>query len=82
MARREKSKTLLGKSGAAEHEKYVNFILPRQSGEVTFRETILTKIFGEQSSLFNTRWQCLRKKIVKTTQLSPVQLTGTVKSSS
>ena len=29
---------------------------------MTFRETIqiLTKIFGEQSSLFNTRWQCLK----------------------
>ncbi len=28
---------------------------------MTFRETIqiLTKIFGEQNSLFNTRWQCL-----------------------
>ena len=52
---------LLGKFGAAEHEKYVNFILPRKPGEMTFRETlqILTKIFGEQSSLFNTRWQCL-----------------------
>ena len=60
MARREK-KSLLGKFGAAEHEKYVNFSLPRQSSEVTFRETIqvLIKIFGEQSSLFNTRWQCL-----------------------
>ena len=52
---------LLGKFGVAEHEKCVNFILPRQPGEVTFWETIqiLTKIFGEQSSLFNTRWQCL-----------------------
>ena len=52
---------LLGKFGAAEHEKYVTFILPRKPGEVTFRETIqiLMKIFGEQSLLFNTRWQCL-----------------------
>ena len=52
MAGQEKIKLLLGKFGVAEHEKYVNFILPRQPGEVTFRETIqiLTKIFEEQSS--------------------------------
>ena len=57
----KKVKLLLGKLWALEHEKYVNFILPRQPGEVTFQETIqiLTKIFGEQSSLFNCRWQCL-----------------------
>ena len=50
---------LLSKFGVAEHEKYVNFIQSRQPGEVTFRETIqiLTKILGEQSSLFNTRWR-------------------------
>ena len=56
----KKVRLLLGKFGVAEHEKYVK-ILPRQLGEVTFRETIqiLTKIFGEQSSLFNTCWQCL-----------------------
>ena len=41
--------------------KYINFILLRQPGEVTFRETIqiLMKIFGELSTLFNTSWQCL-----------------------
>ena len=57
----KKVKLLLGKFGAAEHDKYVNFILPRQPDEVTSRETIqiLTKIFGGQSSLFNTGWQCL-----------------------
>ena len=58
MAGREKIRLLLGKFEAAEHEKYVNFILQWQPGEVTFQETIqiLTKIFGEQTSLFNTRW--------------------------
>ena len=62
MVRREKKvRVLLGKFGAVRHEKYVNFILPRQPDEVSFRPTIqiLRKIFGEQSSLFNTRWQCL-----------------------
>ena len=57
----KKVRLLLGRFGAAEHKKYVNSFLSRQPGEVTFWETIqiLTKIFGEQISLFNTRWQCL-----------------------
>ena len=52
---------LLSKFRAAEHEKYVDFILLRQLGQVTFQETIQIrmKIFGEQSSLFNTSWECL-----------------------
>ena len=46
MARHEKKEV---KFGAVEHEKCLNFILPRQPSEVLFRETIqiLTKIFGE-----------------------------------
>ena len=54
-----KSKTLIGKFGVAEHEKYVNFILPRQPSELTFCIQIQMKISGEQGSLFNTHWQCL-----------------------
>ena len=69
---------LLGKFGAAEHEKYVNFIQPRQLGEVTFRKTIqMKRKYLEQSSLFNTCWQCLtlRKRIMKTThnEIIPVK---------
>ena len=58
MVQQEKIRLLLGKFEAAEHEKYANFILSMQPGEVMFRETIqiLTKIFGEQSSLFNIHW--------------------------
>ena len=57
----KKVRLLLDRFGAAENEKIMNFILPRKPGEVTFRETIqiLMKIFGEQSSQFNTRCQCL-----------------------
>ena len=57
----DEKKVRLGKFGVAEAEKYVNCILPKQPGEVTFRETIQiqTKIFEEESLLFNTRWQCL-----------------------
>ena len=57
----KKARLLPCKLGAAENGKYVHFILPRKPGEVTFRDTIqiLTKIFEEQSSLFNTISQCL-----------------------
>ena len=57
----KKVRLLLGKFGAIEHEKYANYILPKNPGEISFQETIqlLTKIFGEKSSLFNTRWKCL-----------------------
>ena len=53
--RARKKKILPSKFRAAEHEKCINFILP---GKVMFRESIpiLTKIFREQSSLFNARW--------------------------
>ena len=41
-------------------QKYANYIF-REILEISFEETviILKKIFGEKSSLFNTRWQCL-----------------------
>ncbi|BHF72611.1 hypothetical protein SprV_0401567900 [Sparganum proliferum] len=53
---------LLRKLGPAEHERYANFILPKNPREVTFKDTVqtLSQIFGEQSSLFNTRFQCLQ----------------------
>nr|VZI45565.1 unnamed protein product [Spirometra erinaceieuropaei] len=53
---------LLRKLGPAEHEHYANFILPKNPREVAFKDTVqtLSQIFGEQSSLFNTRFQCLQ----------------------
>ncbi|BHF72510.1 hypothetical protein SprV_0401557700 [Sparganum proliferum] len=53
---------LLRKLGPAEHERYANFILPKNPREVTFKDTVQTfsQIFGDQSSLFNTRFQCLQ----------------------
>ena len=58
---RKKVRLFLGKLGASKHEKYENIFLPRQPGQVTFWETIQIeiKIFEEQISLFDTRWQCL-----------------------
>ena len=43
---------LLGKFRQSEHEKYANYILPRNHLK---RLLILKKIFREKSSLFNTR---------------------------
>ncbi|BHF61136.1 hypothetical protein SprV_0100410700 [Sparganum proliferum] len=57
-----KFRLLLRKLGRAEHERYANFILPKNPREVTFKDTVqtLSQIFGDQSSLFNTRFQCLQ----------------------
>ncbi|BHF81000.1 hypothetical protein SprV_0702412900 [Sparganum proliferum] len=54
-----KARLLLRKLGPAEHERYANFILPKNPREVTFKDVVQTllQIFGEQSSLFNTRFQ-------------------------
>ncbi|KAH9583008.1 hypothetical protein MS3_00000430 [Schistosoma haematobium] len=45
-----------------EHERYSNFILPKNPRDFSFDETVktLSQIFGEQSSLFNIRCQCLK----------------------
>ncbi|CAH8468032.1 unnamed protein product [Schistosoma guineensis] len=45
-----------------EHERYSNFILPKNARDFRFDETVKTpsQIFGEQSSLFNIRYQCLK----------------------
>ncbi|BHF75116.1 hypothetical protein SprV_0501821100 [Sparganum proliferum] len=52
----------LRKLGPVEHERYANFILPKNPREVTFKDTVqtLSQIFRDQSSLFNTRFQCLQ----------------------
>nr|VZH96691.1 unnamed protein product [Spirometra erinaceieuropaei] len=57
-----KIRLLLRKLGPAEHERYANFILPKNPREVAFKDTVetLSQIFGDQSSLFNTRFQCLQ----------------------
>nr|VZI02757.1 unnamed protein product [Spirometra erinaceieuropaei] len=57
-----KVRLLLRKLGPAEYERYANFILPKNPRQVAFKDTVetLSQIFGEQSSLFNTRFQCLQ----------------------
>ena len=46
----------------SEHEKYCNFVLPKKPTDFSWSETVqcLTKIFGERSSLFHTRYQCFQ----------------------
>lgn len=57
-----KVRLLLRRLGTREYNKYVNFILPQNPRDLSFNETvqILSKIFGEQSSLFNIRYQCFQ----------------------
>ncbi|VDL92534.1 unnamed protein product [Schistocephalus solidus] len=52
----------LRKLGPAKHERYVYFILPKNSREITFADTFktLSQILGENLSLFNARFQCLQ----------------------
>ncbi|CAH8642706.1 unnamed protein product [Dicrocoelium dendriticum] len=60
-----KVRLLLRKLGAVEHERYTNFVLPKNARDFTFDETVrtLTQIFSEQASLFSLRYNCL--KLVK-----------------
>ncbi|CAH8856144.1 unnamed protein product [Trichobilharzia szidati] len=57
-----KVRLLLRKLGTVEHNRYVNFILPKNPRELSFDETVtvLSQIFGEQSSMFNIRYQCFQ----------------------
>ena len=52
---------LLRKLGAAEHTKFVNFILPKKTSELNFQETVtlLTELFSTKTSLFHRRYKCM-----------------------
>ena len=55
---------LLRKLGPSEHERYCNYILPKNPRDADFTTTVetLKKIFGRRCSLFNTRYQCFQIK--------------------
>ena len=57
-----KLRLLLRKLGAAEHDRYLSFILPRRSNEFSFKETIakLAVLFDVQESLISKRYRCLQ----------------------
>ena len=73
-----KIRLLLRKLGPKEHEKYCNFILPKKPTDHSFEGTIkfLGEMFGDQSSLFNIRYQCLN--LLKNDQEDFVTYAGTV----
>ena len=62
----KKVRLLLSKLGAAEHNKFVDYILPQKTSDLTFTETIKlsTELFSPKTLLFYKRWKCLnlRKK--------------------
>ena len=60
-----KVRLLLRKLGAAELDKYCNLILPQNPRDRTFSETCstLSQHFGDNSSLFNIRYRCLKLKM-------------------
>ena len=57
----KKVRLLTRKLDTAEHTRFVNYILPRKTNELTFQETVklLTELFSPKTSLFHKRWKCL-----------------------
>ena len=57
----KKVRLLLSKLGAAEYDKFVDYILPQKTSDLTFTETVklLTELFSPKTSLFHKRWKCL-----------------------
>lgn len=57
-----KVRLLLRKLDSISHSKYINFILPKKTGEINFVETVevLKRMFGEPESLFNIRFNCFK----------------------
>ena len=59
---KKKVRLLLQKLGLEENKNYRNFIHLRETGDISFEETvnILSKMFAEKSLLFHTRYKCLK----------------------
>ena len=64
----KKLRLLLGKLGTTEHNRFVDFILPKKTTDLDFSETIklLSELFRSNATLFHKRWKCLN--IVKDNQ--------------
>ena len=56
-----KVRLLLQKLGAAEHNKFVDYIIPKQTSELSFDETVksLMELYCPKTSLFHKRWKCI-----------------------
>ena len=57
----KKVQLLLRKLGTVEHNKFVDYILPKKTCELGFLETVelLSELFSSKMSLFHKRWKCL-----------------------
>lgn len=57
-----KVRLLLRKLDTQVHQQYINLILPKEPKEINFKDTIakLTEMFGRKTSIFNTRYQCMK----------------------
>ena len=57
----KKTRLLLRKLETAEHNKFLDFILPRKTSELSFDETVklLTELFSPKTFLFHKRCKCL-----------------------
>ena len=61
MAQWKKVRLLLRKLGTTEHNRFVDFILPKKTTDLDFSEIInlLSVLFGPITTLFHKRWKCL-----------------------
>ena len=57
----KKVRLLLQKLGTTEHNKFMNYILPCKTSELTFTEAVKlrTELFSPKTSLFHKRWKCM-----------------------
>ena len=57
----KKVRLLLWKLGTVEHNKFVDYILPKKTCKLGFLETVklLSELFSCKTSQFHKRWKCL-----------------------
>lgn len=57
----KKVRLLLRKLGASEHSKFLDYILPRKTNELSFDEAVklLMELYCPKTSLFHKRWKCM-----------------------
>ena len=60
-ADQKKVRLLLRKLANFEHQKFVDYILPKKTIDLTFSDAVklLTELFSPKTSLFHKRWKCM-----------------------
>ena len=63
MVRSKKVRLLFSKLGAAEHDKFMDYILPQKTSDLKFTENVklLTGLFNPKASFFQKQWECLKQ---------------------